>query len=151
MHLFVPDAVHICFGRFPQVVLVGKNRLPIWDRGLIPRLGRSPGEGNGHPPQYSCLENPIDRGAWQATVNGVARVRQNLATTPPPPPPIFHCIYVPRLLYPLLISGHLDCFPERVYRTCHQHRIHQTVALNTFKILVNLTGARDCFFHLKSL
>ena len=42
------------------------------DLGLIPRMGRSPGEGNGNPLQYSCLENPKDRGAWQATVPGVA-------------------------------------------------------------------------------
>ena len=42
------------------------------DAGLIPGLGRSPGEGNGNPLQYSCLENPMDRGAWQATVHGVA-------------------------------------------------------------------------------
>ena len=45
------------------------------------------GKGNGNPLQYSCLENPMDRGAWQATVNGVSRVEHNLATTPPPPPP----------------------------------------------------------------
>jgi len=47
---------------------------------LIPGLGRSPGEGNGNPLWYSCLENPMDRGAWQATVHGVARVRHDLAT-----------------------------------------------------------------------
>ena len=41
-------------------------------RGLIPRLGRSPGKVNGYPLQYSCLKNSIDRGAWQATVHGVA-------------------------------------------------------------------------------
>ena len=39
--------------------------------GLIPGLGRSPGEGSGYPLQYSCLENSMDRGAWQATVHGV--------------------------------------------------------------------------------
>ena len=43
------------------------------DGGSIPGLGRSPGEGNGNPLQYSCLENPIDRGAWQATAHGVAK------------------------------------------------------------------------------
>ena len=43
------------------------------DTGLIPGLGRSPGKGNGNPLQYSCLENPKDREAWQATVYGVAR------------------------------------------------------------------------------
>ena len=42
------------------------------DEGLIPGLGRSPGEGNGNPLHYSCLENPMDRGAWRATVHGVA-------------------------------------------------------------------------------
>ena len=43
------------------------------DAGLIPGSGRSHGEGNGHPFQYSCLENPMDRGAWQATVHGAAK------------------------------------------------------------------------------
>ena len=45
------------------------------DPGLIPGSGRSPGEGNGNPLKYSCLENPMDRGFWKATVHGVARVR----------------------------------------------------------------------------
>ena len=40
------------------------------DTGLIPGSGRSPGKGNGNPLQYSCLENPMDRGAWRATVHG---------------------------------------------------------------------------------
>ena len=52
------------------------------DLGLIPRSGRPSGEGNGNPLQYSCLENPIDRGAWWATVHGAARVRHNLMTKP---------------------------------------------------------------------
>ena len=43
------------------------------DPGSIPGLGRSPGEGNGNPPQYSCLENPMDGGAWSATVHGVTK------------------------------------------------------------------------------
>ena len=43
--------------------------------GLIPGLGRSPGGGNGNPLQYSCLENPVDRGAWRATVHEVAKSR----------------------------------------------------------------------------
>ena len=43
------------------------------DAGSIPGLGRSPGVGNGNPPQYSCLENSMDRAAWQATVHGVAK------------------------------------------------------------------------------
>ena len=44
-------------------------------------------EINGNPRQYSCLENPMDRGAWQATVHGVTRVGHDLATKLPPPPP----------------------------------------------------------------
>ena len=44
------------------------------DVGLIPGLGRSPPEGDGNPLQYSCLENPMDRGIWWATVPGVERV-----------------------------------------------------------------------------
>ena len=51
---------------------------------LIPGSGRHPGEANGNPLQYSCLGNPMDRGAWQATVHGVARVGQDLATKPLP-------------------------------------------------------------------
>ena len=43
------------------------------DAGSIPGSGKSPGEGNGNPLQYSCLGNPMDRGAWQATVHGVAK------------------------------------------------------------------------------
>ena len=66
-----------------HVVLVVKN----WpanagDPGSIPGLGRSPGEENGNPLQYSCLENPMHRGAWWATVHGVARVGHDLATKP---------------------------------------------------------------------
>ena len=43
------------------------------DTGSIPGLGRSPGGGHGSPLQYSCLEKPMDRGAWRATVHGVAK------------------------------------------------------------------------------
>ena len=50
------------------------------DLGLIPGLGRSSGEENGNPLQYSCLENPMDRGVWQATVHGVTRVGHDIVT-----------------------------------------------------------------------
>ena len=62
--------------------------------GLIPGSGRSPGEGNGNPLQYSCLENPIDREAWWTTVHEVGRVRHNLGTKPQPPPGIIKYMYV---------------------------------------------------------
>ena len=48
------------------------------DGGLIPGSGRSPGEGHGNPLQYPCLENPMDRGAWRATVHRVAERRTRL-------------------------------------------------------------------------
>ena len=48
------------------------------DAGLIPGSGRSPGGGHGNPLQYSCLENPMDRGAWQVTVHGVRRSQTRL-------------------------------------------------------------------------
>ena len=48
------------------------------DLGLIPGLGRSPGGGHGNPLQYSCLENPMDRGAWQAAVRGVTQSQTQL-------------------------------------------------------------------------
>ena len=54
------------------------------DLGSIPESERSPGEGNGNSLQYSCLEKPMNRGAWWATVSGVARVGHDLATKPPP-------------------------------------------------------------------
>ena len=55
------------------------------DMGLNLGLERFPGERNGIPHQNSCLENPMDRGAWCATVHGVTRVRHDLVTKPPPP------------------------------------------------------------------
>ena len=51
----------------------------IW---ILSGLGRSSGEGNGNPLQYYRLENPTDRGAWRATVHGIARVGHDLATKP---------------------------------------------------------------------
>ena len=60
-----------------QVALVIKNSPAnagdLRDVGSIPELGRSPGGGHGSPLQYSCLEDPHDRGAWQATIHGVAK------------------------------------------------------------------------------
>ena len=53
---------------------------------MIPGVERSSGEENGNPLQYSHLGNPMNRGAWQATVHGVAKVSHNLEIKPPPPP-----------------------------------------------------------------
>ena len=54
------------------------------DQGLIPGLGRSPGEGNGNPLQYSCLDNPMHYSLPGSSVHGVARVGHDLVTKPPP-------------------------------------------------------------------
>ena len=65
-----------------QVALVLENTPAnaeeLRDAGSIPGSGRSPGEGNGNPLQYSCLENPMDRGAWWDTVHGVTQSRMLL-------------------------------------------------------------------------
>ena len=63
-----------------QVALMVKN-LPSneGDVGSVPRSGRFPGVGNGNPFQYSCLENPMEGGAWQAIVHGVAKSRAQLS------------------------------------------------------------------------
>ena len=69
--------------RFPGDTVV--TNLPVSvgdarDMGSIPEWGRSPGVGNGNPPQYSCLENPMDRGAWWVPVHGVANSRIQRST-----------------------------------------------------------------------
>ena len=50
------------------------------DLGSVPGSGRSPGEGHGNPLKYSCLENPMDRGAWRATVHGVTMSQKRLSS-----------------------------------------------------------------------
>ena len=57
-----------------------KSSCNVRDPGSIPELGRSPGEGNGNPLQYFCLENPMDGRAWKATVHGVAKSLTRLST-----------------------------------------------------------------------
>ena len=70
-----------------QAILFAREKCPVWLG--ISLCGHhcitSKTQGNGYPLQYSCLENPLDRGVWQATVQGVTRVGQDLAAKPPPP------------------------------------------------------------------
>ena len=58
---------------FPGSSVVKNSSYNAGDAGFIPGWGRSPGEGNGNPLQYSCLGSPMDRGAWQAMVYGIAK------------------------------------------------------------------------------
>ena len=65
---------------FPGVSEVKASACNAGDPGLIPGSGTSAGEGNGNPLQYSCLENPVDREAWWATVHGVTKSWTRLST-----------------------------------------------------------------------
>ena len=58
---------------FPWWLSGKESTCNVEERGSVALLGRSPGEGNGTPFQYSCLGNPIDRGAWQATLHGITK------------------------------------------------------------------------------
>ena len=71
------------FGGFPGSSVSKESACDAGDGGLIPGLGRLPEEGNDNLLQYSCLENPMDRGAWQATDHGVTRAGHDLETKPP--------------------------------------------------------------------
>ena len=81
VHFFSPDFRRKAFylGGFPGGSEVKASACNTGDLGSIPWSGRSPGEGNGNPLQYSCLENPTDRGAWWATIHGVAKSRTQLS------------------------------------------------------------------------
>ena len=99
------------------------------DPGLIPRSGPYPGEGNGNPLQYYCLENLMDRGAWQTTVHGVARVRHDLVIKPPPSQAVY-----------ILIYYWLDIFQAVLWYCFHQlheilHLLQYLQFLFTFTVL----------------
>ena len=64
----------------PGVSVLENPPINAGDMSLIPGSGRSPRKGNGNPLQYSCLKNPMNRGAWRATVHKIARVGHNLQT-----------------------------------------------------------------------
>ena len=64
----------IKFSGLPRKLSGKESACNARNSGSVPGPGRSPGEGNGNPVQYSCLENPMDRGAWQAIVHGAQRV-----------------------------------------------------------------------------
>ena len=69
----------VCILHFPGVSDGKESACNIGNPGSIPGSGRSPGEGNGNPLQCSCLENSMDRGAWQATVHGVTKSQTRLS------------------------------------------------------------------------
>ena len=113
------------FGGFPCSSVGKESAYHTGDLGSIPWSGRSPGEGNGNPLQYYCLENPMDRGAWQAIVHGVARVGHDLATKP-------NHHYSKYLLYINTFNSHnksvrqvlllLSLFSHHSWRNCGSER-----------------------------
>ena len=115
---------------------------------LIPGLGRSPGEGNSYPLQYSCLENSMERGAWWAPVHGVARVGEDLATKPPP--------YFFKLQMSLLLPDPTYIFNCLSLFTYVQHSNYQlsplfcytdfTVLWKTPKVFIH--GFLNIFFYM---
>ena len=78
---------YVCLLSFPPSSVDKESACNAGDLGPIPGSGRFPEEGNGKPLQYSCLENPMDRGAWQAAVHGVTRVGHDVEAKPPPSAP----------------------------------------------------------------
>ena len=76
---FSPLIIKIAYQGFPGGSDSKESACNAGNPALIPGLGRSPGEGNGNPHQYSCLENPMDRGAWRAIVHGIAKSQTGLS------------------------------------------------------------------------
>ena len=78
--LFILNACYYLSLGFPGGPVIKNLSANAGDTGSIPGSGRSPGGGNGNPLEYSCLGNPMDRGAWLATVHGVTKSQTNLPT-----------------------------------------------------------------------
>ena len=93
----------------------------------LPGSGRSPGKGDVNPLPYSCLQSPTDRGAWQDTVQGVARVRYDLVTKPPP-------------------RQHLEKLAE--FGKCGKEKIHSGGVLGSGMTMANLgvSERQHCIF-----
>ena len=82
--------------------------------GSIPELGRSPGGGHGNPLQYSCLENPMDRGSWRATVHMVTKESDMTEVTECIP--VGHCAVFEDRAYVVLLS---HAHTQHLLQTCH--------------------------------
>ena len=79
MHVASKFESELCVDSFHGGSEGKESACNVGNLGSIPGLGRSTGEGNGYPLQYSCLENPMDRGAWRATVCGIAKSQTRLS------------------------------------------------------------------------
>ena len=90
--------------------------------GSIPGRGRSSGEGNGHPLQYSCLENSMDGGAWWATVYGVAESRTQLSNF------TFTFLFLKMLDFSEVKEQRVCKWPDRTWLSVSNHELETTVA-----------------------
>ena len=138
--------IYIYMAGFPCSSASKETACNARDLGSTPGSGRSPGEGNGNPLQYSCLENLMDRGAWQATVHGVTRVGHHLVTNPP----LYiwhyfqfssHLAYerlkICSVFYPVLFVICNSFFFPFIFPLCHWHfAFYQTSFLYSNSLLI---------------
>ena len=119
-----------------QRVRIHCNEEDTEEPGLIPGPGRSPGGGNGKPLQYSCLENPVDGGAWWATVHGVARSRAWLSiwhVTWPEPAPKSVPLITARGCPVGGCGSHRFC--SLLYPSCWKYRLHPCALENKWMMV----------------
>ena len=128
------------YGGFPHSSVSKEFACNAGDQGLIPGLGRSPGEGNGNQLQYFCLENPMDRRAWWATVHGVTRDGHDLMTISPPHMYVYMCVYIYIYIY-IYISVLIQIlFPFRLLENAEQSSLCYTVGPHWLSInILNIT------------
>ena len=96
-HLLFLSGITLYYHGFPGGSKGKASACDAEDPGLIPGSGRYPGEGNNNPLQYSCLENPMDRGAWWATVHGVTKSQTRLSDYT-----YYHCYWFDYLIRPCI-------------------------------------------------
>ena len=142
LSLYIYIYTHWCVG-FPGGSDGKEFAYNVEDMGLIPGLRRSPGEGNGYPLQYSCLENSMDSRAWQATVQGIAKSWTHLSD--------FHfhlCVYINIYVWFLLL--HFSSFCLHSMTLCitisqklmpHQAEVH---FIYHIRCMVSMGPSKKC-------
>ena len=122
MTMFYNDH-HLCLPQWLRGKEFEFNAKDAGDQNLIPRSGRSSGVRNGNPLEYSCLKNPMERGAWRVTVHGVTKSQTRLRDWPPPylhsPNIVDHCSKRPKYVTHLIsqtwkVYGRYYCYPNMV-------------------------------------
>ena len=128
---------YMCIWGLPGGSVSKEDVCNMGDLRLIPELGRSPGEGNGYPLQYSGLENFMERGDWQAIDRGVAKSQTRLSD--------FHmCVYVLSLFFQSCI--YFSCFQSYCYMQCHikhtcPHILYMVNIFVGYIIIIKMAGS----------